>query len=165
MKMSYEILSAALKELGNDNTNDRYLAGGYNWCSEFVSYVYMRAGYPFTDGSFSQRIKIEGDDGSWMQRTSTRIVDWFKKNKTYIHRESKGWWDYQPKAGDFLLIGRYGSDRLHSGIVEFESGHTLYTIEGNNSGRKVMRFSYPYYKINDEDNGEANGIILGIGVI
>lgn len=162
----YKILKSAISHLGNTNENDRYLSGGYNWCSEFVSTVYKEAGAPFTDGSYSTRIENPPDNGKWMQRTSERILRWFKSNARYMHRGDPGWYDIDPRVGDFVLIGRFGTDRLHSGIVEFvESNGTLNTIEGNNAGRPVMRFKYPLYRINDRDNGLAHGIILGLGIL
>ena len=166
----FKILKKSMSELTKhdyDGTvNGRYFSGGFNWCSEFVSWVYKEAGYPFTDGAYSARIVDPPDNGEWMQRTSTRIVDWFQANSIYVHRDSDLWYDLEPRMGDYVLIGRFGSDRLHSGLVDYvSSSGTLHTIEGNNAGREVMRFQYPHYKINDKNNGEANGIIMGIGVI
>ena len=165
-----EILKSALSEIGNHNDDGseygRYLSGSYNWCSEFVSYVYKEAGYPFTNGSYSSQIENAPDNGEWMQRTTKRIIHWFKEHSIYIGRGSEFWYDFLPRAGDYVFIGRYGSDRMHSGLVEYTACNgTLNTIEGNNSGRKVMRFQYPHYLINDKDNGSANGIVLGFGVI
>lgn len=165
-----KILSTALGELGKHDEDSpfpgRYYSGGLNWCSEFVSWCYWKAGYPFTEGSFTSSVKVDGDDGFWMQRSSQRIIDWFKKNAKYVHRGSDEWYQLKPETGDYVFIGRAGSDRMHSGIVQFAdcAGH-LHTIEGNNSGRPVMEFSYPYYKINETDNGLANGIILGFGIL
>ena len=166
-----KILEIALGELGHHEHElphpGRYFAAGYNWCSEFVSWVYKAAGYPFTGGSFSSRVgEVEGDNGDWMLRSSERIINYFKEKNCYIHRSQPGWYNVVPKPGDYIFIGRYGTDRMHSGIVEYLSCRgTLHTIEGNNAGRKVMRFEYPNYQINEKDNGPANGIILGIGVI
>lgn len=166
----YRILSVALEEIGCHDEDlpfpGKYYAAGYNWCSEFVSWVYKQAGCPFTEGGYSQRIVDPPDDGKWMQRSSSRCIEWFKANGFYVHREDTLWYSFTPKLGDYVFIGRYGSDRMHSGLVEYLGcDGTLHTIEGNNAGRAVMKFQYPHYKINSDDNGEANGVILGFGVI
>lgn len=175
MKKRYDIIKAAIDELGHHDhetvSPTRYFSGGYNWCAEFYCYVLKQAGYPLDKGSFSSRVpEIPGDDGSWMQRTTLRLIDWFKENSMYIERGTDDWYAYVPKPGDFAYIGRYGyglpEDRLHAGMVEYVSNDgSLHTIEGNNAGRTVMRFEYPIYKINDSNNGVANGIVMGIGVL
>ena len=165
-----KILQTALGQLGNhDHQNPEpglYYTGGYNWCAEFVSWVYNEAGYPFDKGSFSSRVNAHNDNGEWMQRTTERIVKWFKERNQYVHRHGPGWYNLIPKPGDFVFIGRKGTDRMHSGLVQYLScSGSLHTIEGNNAGRKVMQFEYPLYQINETDNGLSNGVIMGIGVL
>lgn len=168
--MRASIHKTALNQLGYHDKDfehpGRYYAGGYNWCSEFVSWVYWQAGYPFTNGSFTSSVEVEGDDGSWMQRSTTRVINWFKENAVYIERDDENWYDFHPQTGDYVFVGRSGSDRAHSGLVEYVNTRgDLHTIEGNNAGRPVSKYSYPYYKINKTVNGSANGIILGFGIL
>lgn len=178
MKQRYKILEVAQWYLGkndyNMNPEHRFYNAGSEWCSEFVSVVYRDAGVPFTDGSFSKTVKdiltesgeLEGEgNGEWMLRSSSRIINYFKENGRYIDRENEEWWTYIPKVGDYVFIGRAGSDRSHSGIVWYTHPEgTLLTIEGNNAGRPVAIYSYPRYLTNYVYNWHANGIIEGIGV-
>lgn len=52
MKKRYDILTIALSQIGNHDSDKphpgRYLSGGYDWCAEFVSYVYLNADKSFT---------------------------------------------------------------------------------------------------------------------
>lgn len=172
----YTIISKAIEELGRHDhetvSPTRYFSGGYNWCGEFVSYVYKEAGYPFTNGRFSSRVpEIPGDDGKWMQRRTLDIILWFKQYAEYISPENEKWYTYKPQPGDFVHVGRssFNSglvERLHSGIVEYVADNgSLHTIEGNNAGRRVMRFEYENYRTNRTNNGLANGVIMGIGIL
>jgi hypothetical protein len=136
-----------------------YLGKGRDWCSEFVSWVHERAGVPFTGGQ----------DKPFLLRDSDKIIHWYKTQGQYIERDSKEWSSLRAMPGDYVLIGRANpdgsiSERRHSGIVELEDPKgSLHTLEGNNHHRPVGRFVYPSYKINAKNNGEANGIVLGIG--
>lgn len=159
------ILSVAQDQIGlSDSDNGfqpegRYGGKGHNWCSEFVSWVYLKAGSPM----------IDAENPQGLQNDTGKIIRWFKANGSYLTPEDAGWFSYQPQPGDYVYIGRADSkggltDRKHSGIVEFVSPDgALHTIEGNNHGRPVSRFVYPYFKTNRKENGSANGIILGIG--
>lgn len=167
-RQRYDIVKTMTDELGNRDKNGtaigRYYSGGREWCAEFVSWCYYRAGVPLDKGSFTSSI-AEGLEGDWMHRSTTRLRDWFLGEGKYIERGSPRWYDYMPMPGDFVFIGRADSDRKHSGLVEFlHPDGSLHTIEGNNGGRPVSRYEYPLYKINNTDNGSANGIVLGIGV-
>ena len=169
------IIANAIAELGNDDDQcdepGCYFAGGdtkVNWCSEFVSWVYHVSGNSFTGGYFSRKVRdLTGERGRWMQRSTTRIVKWFNENAVYIDRSHPDWDTITPKPGDYILIGRAGSEtRRHSGIVEYISADgTLHALEGNNSRRDVDRYQYPAYKTNTTDNGPANGIVLGFGLL
>jgi hypothetical protein len=168
-KKRYDIVRVMTSELGNTDRNGtaigRYYSGNRQWCAEFVSYCYYRAGVPLDNGSFTSSI-ADGLEGDWMHRSTIRLRDWFLGEGKYIERRSDNWFEYMPLPGDFAYIGRAGdTDRKHAAIVEYlDKAGTLHTIEGNNAGRPVGRYSYPLYKINDTDNGKANGIVLGIGV-
>ena len=170
-----KIIDTAISELGNHDLDvsvypSRYYSGGYNWCAEFVCYCYKEAGYPLTGGQFSSQVETD-EDGDWMHRTTGRLIDYFTVKHEFIDRNHKKWFDYIPRPGDFVWIGRHNyedgsNDRLHAGLVEYSHPDgTLHTIEGNNSKRPVMRFCYPRYKTNLRNNGSANGIVMGFGVL
>lgn len=152
------IVSKALQELGNDDDDDDcpasgcYGGNGNWWCSEFVSWVYKEAGYPYS--------------GGWQKSNTDKTRDWFKANSTYITRSSKNWSKITPRPGDYVFIGRASdSTRKHSGIVErIDSAGTLHTIEGNNSGNVVARYQYLNYKTNSKIDGAVNGIVKGFGL-
>lgn len=150
-----------------------YYSGQLNWCSEFVSYVMLNAGVPFTGGEFTSSIRDivpPHEDGTiwsaWMQRSAKRITGWYEDHGLFVDRSHPDWYDIEPKVGDYVFISRASDpNREHSGLVEYvdSKGH-LHTIEGNNAGRKVSRYVYPHYKINNSDDGPANGVIGGIGI-
>lgn len=162
---THDIVAIAASELGHDDGDARcrgegcYFARGSNWCSEFVSWVYLEAGAPF-DG---------GRRHDWLLVNVEEIIAWFEARRAFVRRTDPAWADFVPAPGDYVWIGRVderGEDtgRMHSGIVEFvDSQGALHTIEGNNAGRPVARFVYPDYAANATDNGPANGIVLGFG--
>lgn len=174
-RQRYRVWELMCQEIGNhDNTGPddvigRYFSGNREWCAEFVSWIYFFAGVAFTGGSFTssvaQLLGDRGDKGTWMQRSTTRIKDWFTEKGWYVDRSHQDWYQMIPQTGDWVFIGRSNSDRMHSGLVEYvcPSG-TLHTIEGNNGGRPVARYQYPFYKWNTDLDGTANGIVRGIGV-
>src|SRR5262249_16462857 len=105
-----------------------YFGKGKNWCSEFVSWVYRKAGVPFSGGG--QR--------DWLLNDTRKIIAWFSERQSYVDRRSAYWSTYLPEPGDYVFIGRANpsgglTDREHSGIVEFvDASGALHTIEGNN---------------------------------
>ena len=132
-----------------------YGGDGTNWCSEFVSWVYESAGYPFVPGK-------------WLLTNTQKIIKWFGKKSTYISRDHTHWDEFTPTPGDYVYIGRAGEpDRKHSGIVEnVDSDGSLHTIEGNNRGRAVARYVYPNFRTNTTSNDppKTKGIVLGLGL-
>jgi hypothetical protein len=100
---------------------------GILWCSDFVSWVYRVAGAPFTGGY--------GDGGGWQLTSNTTIRAWYQRHHAWVDHDSPEWSTFRPRAGDYLRISTptWG----HSAIVRYVEGSTLYTIEGNASGRVV----------------------------
>jgi hypothetical protein len=159
------ILQIAESQLGHGDqdqgcpANGCYMGFGRNWCSEFVSWVYHEAQVPF-DG---------GKPVDWLLNDTGKIISWFTAENAYIDRNNPNWLNFIPATGDYIFIGRVGSNgaltnRQHSGIVEFiDNQGALHTIEGNNNGRPVDRYVYPNYKTNLTDNGPSNGVVLGFG--
>lgn len=156
------IVGTAVSQLGRDDDDcplpGCYFGNGTDWCSEFVSWTYERAGFPFTDG----------DEGGWLLRNTTRIRNWFREHSTYLERSDGDWSGFQPTPGDYVFISRASNPgREHSGIVEFVDGNgDLHTIEGNNSGRVVGRYLYPAFRTNSTSDAppETNGIVVGLGL-
>ena len=156
------IVATAAGELGRDDDDcpgrGCYLGNGTDWCSEFVSWCYQRAGFGFTGGA----------EGGWLLTNTTRIRSWFGENSTYLERSAPDWNAFRPTLGDYVYIGRAGDpDRKHSGVVEsVDANGDLHTIEGNNAGRRVGRYVYPAFRSNSTDNGpaETNGIVVGFGL-
>jgi hypothetical protein len=152
-----KIVDTAMSQIGRNDSDcggsGCYGGNGSAWCSEFVSWVYKKAGYPFSGST-------------WLLTSTSKITSWFSNNSTYITRSSSDWSKFTPRPGDYVYIGRAGDPkRKHSGIVRsIGSNGTCYTIEGNNSGRDVDTYSYPNWRTNTTNNSPDNGIILGFGL-
>jgi len=135
----YEVITCAYAEMGRgpDQVGQdlehepydlgQYLEPGEAWCSEFASWAYKAAGYPFTNG-----YQID-----WMLRGSTTIRSWFRIFSRFVTRDSTDWDTFVPAPGDYV---RYDNDQGgHSGIVWLARNDSLYTIEGNVSDKVVAR--------------------------
>jgi hypothetical protein len=92
----------------NDYTNGY---GYEEWCADFVSYVYMQAGYPFSGGE---------SDG-WDENIASNI-----QNMGFSEHQAAG---YTPKAGDVAFFDYPGG---HVEIVA-SGGKTPTFIYGNSS--------------------------------
>ncbi len=109
------------------------------WCADFVSWVYRKAGTPFTGGA----------SGGWRIASTNRMEDWFRNNGVWRNRTSTD----IPQPGDAVFFDWNNDGRDdHAGIVNYTSGSTLYTIEGNSSNR-VNRRTYYNYKSNPDIKG------------
>lgn len=100
---------------------------GTLWCSDFVSWVYRVAGVPFTGGY--------GDGGGWHLTSNTTIRSWYQRHDAWVGHDASEWASFRPRPGDYVRISTptWG----HSAIVRYVEGSTLYTVEGNASGRVV----------------------------
>jgi len=96
---------------------------GEFWCADFVSWVYLQAGHPFTGGQ----------DGGWRLAGVAGLRQWLGDNGIY-HFPGDG---DAPQTGDVIIF----SGDEHTGLVESFDGSTINTIEGNTSN-KVGRRSY-----------------------
>ncbi|MFC1718694.1 discoidin domain-containing protein [Candidatus Poribacteria bacterium] len=152
-----QIVDKAATQMGKEDGPPPGIYGGKGeqWCSEFVSWVYKEAGYPFKPGKE-------------ILTSTRRIIKWFRRKSTYIERRDSDWDDFTPTPGDYVYIGRAGdSDRKHSGIVDYvDSEGTLHTIEGNNRRRPVDKYIYPNFRTNTTNNDppKTKGIVLGFGL-
>ncbi len=160
-----EIVSVAEAELGHGPHQvgrglesypfdlGRFLGPGEAWCSEFVSWVYLVAGYPLGDTAA----------GEWIIRSSRGLRRWFRKYARFVERDDPYWDHADPSPGDYI---RYDNALGgHSGIVRGVSGTTLYTIEGNVSNRVVARTIRHWRRRNDIDGfGLRSGVNPGMYV-
>lgn len=110
------------REQGNNNTKFGKYTGtnGMAWCHAFVSWCAHQAGI----------------GTSIVPKTASTTVGmaWFKSKGRFKYKGK-----YTPKRNDLVYFKTGAS---HVGIVEYVSGNTLHTIEGNTSD-KVARRTYP----------------------
>ena len=153
------IVNSATSQLGNKEFNAQVLTysegNRENWCADFVSWVYLNAGYPFvTKGAPGRsywriyRVSNNNDPGI------PNLRSYFIANNAYKTKES----GYVPGPGDVVIFAR---NRSHTGIVERvdrpanKNENYIYTIEGNSTTQDVARRSYPI----------SEGTIDGYGTI
>jgi MYXO-CTERM domain-containing protein len=111
----------------------RYLEPHEWWCGDFVAWTYRAAGIPLTGGY----------QGGWHVANNLAIVAWFEQRGLWVARGTPAFESYVPRPGDFM---RMNTDRGgHAAIVRALDGDTLYTVEGNVSGR-VRLGRYRAYK-------------------
>ena len=151
--MAKDIVDVALGQIGyREQGNNRTKYGewfgmnGAAWCHMFVSWCANQAGVPA-----SVVPKTASTDSG---------MAWFK-NKGRFKYKGK----YTPKRGDIVY---FKTGRSHVGIVEYVSGNTLHTVEGNSSDQ-VKRKTYPlseatitgygvpnYKNLNEKESGSSN---------
>lgn len=116
------------------HTVDSYTDGHPEfWCADFVSWVYNKAGKPFTGG----------DSGGWRIAGVSALMSWFQQNGVFVARQGAS---VKPQPGDVIFFTYDSSSNDtnsgdHTGIVESVDGNTINTIEGNSSNG-VNRRSY-----------------------
>jgi hypothetical protein len=94
------------------------------WCSEFVSWTYAAAGYPFAKGS----------QGGWMFSGNQQIKSWFAANRRFISKNDPEWFTFIPQPGDYIRFDNSAGG--HSAIVRSVNHSILYIVHGN-SGNQV----------------------------
>ena len=118
------VVSIASDEVGYTGTSSYSKYGdwyGYQggWCTTFVSWCFNKAGKQ-NGVTLNGVIIPRGGNCSSM-------ISWFKDMGRY-YSPSK----YTPKSGDLIFFDWTGSGTAdHVGIVNYTSGTTVYTIEGN----------------------------------
>ncbi|MCM1234102.1 MAG: CHAP domain-containing protein [Ruminococcus flavefaciens] len=127
--MAKDIIDIAIRELGyaeQGNNRTKYGAwmgmDGAAWCHMFVSWCADQAGE-------SAAVPKTASTSSGMQ--------WFMNKGLF---KNKG--QYTPKRGDVVY---FKTGRSHVGLVEYVSGNTLHTVEGNSSN-KVARRTYSLFE-------------------
>lgn len=144
------VLNVAITEIGNAEWNSRVLSysegNRENWCADFVSWVYMTAGYPLNNGAGAGRSSWRIPLVYMQVQGVPNLRDYMSARGVYKTKES----GYSPAPGDIVIFARAG--RSHTGIVEKYIAGTknspalITTIEGNTSTQNVARRSY---SIND----------------
>lgn len=130
-----KIVSVAGNEVGYTGTSTYSKYGewyGYqgSWCTTFVFWCFNQAGNSYSTKLNGVVIPSGGNCNS--------MISWFSDNGRY-HKSGSG---YTPKSGDLVFFDWSGNgSSQHVGIVNYTSGSTVYTIEGNCSG-KVKSRSY-----------------------
>lgn len=151
--MAKDIIDVAIGELGyaeQGNNRTKYGAwmgmNGAAWCHMFVSWCAHQAG--------------ESAAVPKTASTSSGML-WFKNKGLFKYKGR-----YTPKRGDVVY---FKTGRSHVGLVEYVSGNTLHTVEGNSSN-KVTRRTYPlsestitgygvprYKNLNTKSSGSTGG--------
>lgn len=114
---------------GEFETKDGYAA----WCSEFVSYVYRKAGMPLH----------QGYNEFWCHPTFTWLREWFEDKEEFVdYHEGADRNSYTPRVGDYLNKDEtHGDNEGHSMLIlgpikntkGFWTGEVV-IIEGNVDG-------------------------------
>lgn len=148
------VVSVASGEIGYTGTSTYSKYGewyGYqgSWCTTFIFWCFHKAGSDNGVKLYGNIIPSGGNCNS--------MISWFS-NKGRYYEHSDG---YSPKKGDLVFFDWSDNGSAdHVGIVTGTSGSTVYTVEGNCSGKVKSRTytstgSKPYNNISS---------ILGYGV-
>ncbi|MBR3737738.1 MAG: CHAP domain-containing protein [Eubacterium sp.] len=133
--MKAKVISVAQNEVGYEGTSSYSKYGewyGYQggWCTTFVLWCFNKAGDKLGVELYRNIVPSGGNCNS--------MISWYKNKSRYHTRTS----DYSPKKGDLVFFDWSGNgSSQHVGIVKSVSGSTVYTIEGNCSG-KVKEKTY-----------------------
>lgn len=128
-----KIVSVAAGEVGYTGTSDYSKYGdwyGYQggWCTTFVLWCYNQTDKSLGTSLYGNVIPSGGNCNS--------MISWYESKGRY-HKRGDG---YTPKAGDLVFFDWSGNgSSQHVGIVDYISGSTVYTVEGNCSGQVKAR--------------------------
>ena len=126
------VVNTASAEVGYTGTSTYSKYGdwyGYQggWCTTFVLWCFNQVGQANGVTLNGNIIPRGGNCNS--------MISWFKDKERY-YSPSK----YTPKSGDLVFFDWTGSGSCdHVGIVNYTSGKTVYTVEGNCSGKVKAR--------------------------
>lgn len=128
-----KIVSVATAEVGYAGTSTYSKYGewfGYQggWCTTFVLWCYNQTDCSLGTSLYGNAIPSGGNCNS--------MISWYESKGRY-HKRGDG---YTPKAGDLVFFDWSGNgSSQHVGIVDYISGSTVYTVEGNCSGQVKAR--------------------------
>ena len=127
--MKSKVLSVAENEVGYEGTSTYSKYGewyGYqgSWCTTFVLWCFNKAGNSLGVKMYGKIVPNGGNCSS--------MISWYNNRGRY-HKKSSG---YSPQKGDLVFFDWSGrGSAQHVGIVTGVSGSTVYTVEGNCSGK------------------------------
>ncbi|MCI6354925.1 CHAP domain-containing protein [Eubacterium coprostanoligenes] len=153
-EMQNEVLDVANGEVGYTGTSKYCKYGewlGYQggWCTTFVLWCFNKAGEKLGVSMYKSIVPSGGNCNS--------MISWYKNRDRYHTRES----GYTPKKGDLIFFDWSGNgSSQHVGLVDYIEGSTVYTVEGNCSG-KVKARKYTTSGSKPYNNVSA---IMGYGV-
>ncbi|MGN0521441.1 MAG: CHAP domain-containing protein [Eubacterium sp.] len=128
-----KVVSTASGEVGYTGTSTYSKYGewyGYQggWCTIFVLWCFNEAGEDLGVSLYGKIVPSGGNCNS--------MISWFSEKGRYYSSDS----NYTPKSGDLVFFDWSGNgSSQHVGIVDYTSGNTVYTIEGNCSGQVKAR--------------------------
>lgn len=131
--MQNEVLDVAGGEVGYTGTSKYCKYGewyGYQggWCTTFVLWCFNKAGNNLDVAMYKNIVPSGGNCNS--------MISWYKNRDRYHTRES----GYTPKKGDLIFFDWSGNgSSQHVGLVDYIDGSTVYTVEGNCSGKVKAR--------------------------
>lgn len=131
--MQSEVLDVANGEVGYTGTSTYCKYGewyGYQggWCTTFVLWCFNKAGNNLGVAMYKNIVPSGGNCNS--------MISWYKNRDRY-HTRSSG---YTPKRGDLIFFDWSGNgSSQHVGLVDYIDGSTVYTVEGNCSGKVKAR--------------------------
>ena len=132
-EMQNKVLSVANNEVGYKGSSSYSKYGewyGYQggWCTSFALWCFNEAGNELGVQMYKKIVPSGGNCNS--------MISWYK-NKGRYHTRSSG---YTPKKGDLVFFDWSGNgSSQHVGLVDYIDGSTVYTIEGNCSGKVKAR--------------------------
>ena len=127
--MKSTVVSVAENEVGYEGTGSYSKYGewyGYQgaWCTTFALWCFNKAGEKLGVKLYSKIVPSGGNCNS--------MISWYQ-NKGRYHTRGSG---YTPSKGDLVFFDWSGNgSSQHVGIVSGTSGSTVYTVEGNCSGK------------------------------
>lgn len=131
--MRNKVLSIAQLEVGYTGTSSYSKYGewyGYQggWCTTFVLWCFNETDKSLGTSTYGSITPKGGNCNS--------MIDWFNNQGIYHKSDSA----YTPKKGDLVFFDWSGNgSSQHVGFVQSVSGSTVYTIEGNCSGKVKER--------------------------
>ncbi len=131
--MQSEVLDVANDEVGYTGTSSYCKYGewyGYQggWCTTFVLWCFNKAGNNLGVSMYKNIVPSGGNCNS--------MISWYKNRNRYYTRSS----GYTPKKGDLVFFDWSGNgSSQHVGLVDYIDGSTVYTVEGNCSGKVKAR--------------------------
>lgn len=126
---------------GSDSESDiGTCSDAYKWCAAFVSWVFKKAGVPFTDGL----------SGGWMYAYVPTLKSYLESKHQYTTRQEN---KFLPQPGDLILFDNQGDEAGVLSHVEIiiaiDQTQKIITTIGGNTGNSVKQNTYSDYLNNN----------------